>query len=76
MLQINNFQMVKVKDKLIMMLKDPISIVATDIPSKLGNPKDIVEVKSSQTNFELDKQFEIPQNEHIEDEILSPIVSS
>jgi hypothetical protein len=38
-----------------MMLKDPVQMVAADLSSKLGSPKDIVEVKNSQTHYELDK---------------------
>lgn len=59
-IRINNLQIVEVKGKRIMMLKDPIQIVAVNLSAKLGSPQDIAEVLKNQANFELDREFEIP----------------
>ena len=59
------------KGKKLMMLRDPISIVAENL-SKLGNPKDLSEIIANQAGFELDKDIEIP-NSHIHEEAIESV---
>jgi hypothetical protein len=49
-----------VQDQILLMLKDPISIVYDHIDVKLGNPQDIKNVMENPESFEVDKQTNIP----------------
>jgi len=59
-IEVKKFSMVEVKGKKLMMLRDPISIVAENL-NKLGNPKDLGEIMANSAGFELDREVEIPR---------------
>lgn len=58
-IKVDSFQKVFVQDKILLMLKDPVSIVHDHFDAKLGAPEDFKKVMENPENFELDKQIDI-----------------
>ena len=64
-MRVNNFNMVDVKGKKLMMLKDPIQILNENLTATLGSPQDIQKIASNQASYELDKEVEIPRSKEV-----------
>jgi len=53
-IKINNFTLVDLKGKKVMLLKDPLQILKENLEDPLGSANDIMKVIDNQNSFKLD----------------------
>ena len=64
-IKVDSFQKVFVQEKILLMLKDPVSIVHDKLDAKLGAPEDFKKVMENPENFEMENKIDITVKESV-----------